>query len=59
MTGPGTGFSTDVPALFMYDTTFRGNRFAEGSAIAMILLILVALLVIPYLVNSYKSEEER
>ena len=59
MTGPGTGFSTDVPALFMYDTTFRGNRFAEGSAIAMILLILVALLVIPYLVNSYKSEEEQ
>ncbi len=30
MTGPGTGFSTDVPALFMYDTTFRGNRFSEG-----------------------------
>jgi len=59
MTGPGTGFATDVPALFMFDTTFRGNRFSEGSAIAMILLFLIALLVIPYLINSSKSEVER
>lgn len=56
MTGSGTGFSTDVPAYFMYDTTFRGNRFSEGSAIAMILLVLVAILVVPYLINSRKSE---
>lgn len=56
MTGSGTGFSTDVPAYFMYDTTFRGNRFSEGSAIAMILLVLVAILVVPYLINSHKSE---
>lgn len=59
MTGPGTGFSTDVPALFMYDTTFRGNRFSEGSAIAVVLLIFVALLVIPYLVNNSRTEVER
>jgi len=59
MTGPGTGFSTDVPAFFMYDTTFRGNRFSEGSAIAMILLLLVAILVVPYLINSSKAEVER
>ena len=59
MTGPGSGFITDVPAFFMYDTTFRGNRFSEGSAIAIILLILVAILVIPYLINSSKTEEEQ
>jgi glucose/mannose transport system permease protein len=59
MTGPGTGFITDVPALFMFDTTFRGNRFAQGSAIAMILLLLVALLVVPYLISSYREEVER
>ncbi len=59
MTGPGTGFSTDVPALFMFDTTFRGNRFAQGSSIAMVLLLLVALLVVPYLVSSYREEVQR
>ena len=59
MTGPGTGFITDVPALFMFDTTFRGNRFAQGSAIAMVLLVLVALLVVPYLISSYREEVDQ
>jgi glucose/mannose transport system permease protein len=59
MTGPGIGFSTDVPALFMFDTTFRGNRFAQGASIAMVLLILVAILVVPYLAMSNKREVQR
>ena len=59
MTGPGIGFSTDVPALFMFDTTFRGNRFAQGASIAMVLLILVAILVVPYLISSNKRQVER
>lgn len=59
MTGPGIGFSTDVPALFMFDTTFRGNRFAQGASIAVVLLVLVAILVVPYLISSYRSEVER
>lgn len=58
MTGPGIGFSTDVPAFFMWDTTFRGNHFARGASIAMVLLILVAVLIIPYLVWSIRSEAE-
>jgi glucose/mannose transport system permease protein len=56
MTGPGPAFATDVPAFFMWDTTFRGNNFAQGAAIAMILLVLVAVLMIPYLVYSTRSE---
>jgi len=56
MTGPGPAFATDVPALYMWETTFRGNSFAQGAAIAMILLLLVALLIVPYLVSSTRSE---
>jgi glucose/mannose transport system permease protein len=59
MTGPGPGFSSDVPAFFMFDTTFRGNHFAQGAAIAEILLVLVALLTVPYLVHSTRTEVER
>lgn len=55
MTGAGVGFSCDVPALFMYDTTFRGNFFAQGAAIATILLIFVAILIIPYLRQGLKG----
>jgi len=56
MTGPGPAFATDVPAFFMWDTTFRGNNFAQGAAISIILLVLVAVLIIPYLVYTMKSE---
>jgi len=56
MTGSGPAFSCDVPALFMYDTTFRGNHFAQGASIAIILLLLVSLLIIPYLITTFRKE---
>jgi glucose/mannose transport system permease protein len=59
MTGPGPGFSSDVPALFMFDTTFRGNNFAQGAGIATILLFMVAVLIVPYLVYSLRTEVQR
>jgi len=58
MTGPGPAFATDVPAFFMWDTTFRGNNFAQGAAIATILLVSVAVLIVPYLVNTMRTEAE-
>lgn len=58
MTGSGPGFSTDTLALDMVETTFRSTRFALGAAIAIILLILVSLLIIPYLRYSLRSETE-
>ena len=58
MTGPGPAFATDVPAFYMWDTTFRGNNFAVGAAIATILLVSVAVLVVPYLINTMRTEAE-
>jgi len=57
MTGPGPKFVTDFPGLFMFQTTFRGNHYAEGSVIAIIMLFCVALIVIPYLVSTFKGED--
>jgi glucose/mannose transport system permease protein len=59
MTGPGPAFADDVPALFMYNTTFQGNHFAQGAAIASVLLVIVSTLVIPYLIYSLRSETEQ
>ena len=59
MTGPGPGFSSDVPAFFMFDTTFRGNNFAQGAGIAVILLVMVAVLIVPYLLYSLRTETQR
>jgi glucose/mannose transport system permease protein len=58
MTGPGPAFATDVPAFYMWDTTFRGNNFAEGAAIATILLVMVAILIVPYLIHTTRTEAE-
>ena len=58
MTGPGPGFSCDVPAYFMWETTFHANRFAQGAAIAIILLLMVSLLIVPYLIFSVRREAE-
>jgi len=50
----GPAFSSDVPANFMFQTVFQANRFAEGAAVSVVLLVLVSLLVIPYLAWSFR-----
>lgn len=59
MTGPGAGFSTDVPAYYMFDTVFRGNHFARGASIATLILIMVSILVIPYLIYNARTEVQQ
>ncbi len=58
MGGEGQGFIKDVLALDMWDTTFGQARFAQGAAIGTVLLILIALLIVPYLVISLRQQEE-
>jgi glucose/mannose transport system permease protein len=48
----------DVPATYMWTTTFDANNFARGATIGILMLITIALLVIPYLVNSLRTETE-
>jgi glucose/mannose transport system permease protein len=57
MTGPGTGYVTDVPAVYMYQTTFRDNQFARGAAISIVLLLLMLALMLPALWARKRSEE--
>jgi glucose/mannose transport system permease protein len=56
MTGPGANFVTDVPGVYMFETTFRGNYYANGAAIAIIMLLSVAVFIVPYLISSRKGE---
>ncbi len=58
MTGKGPAFATDVPGIFMFETTFQGNHYAQGAAISMIMLIMVAFVIIPYLIFSFRQEVE-
>ncbi len=58
MSKKGPGFATDVPAYFMFETTFQGDHYAQGASIAIFLLLSVSLLVIPYLIYSTRREAE-
>lgn len=58
MTGKGPGFVTDVPGIFMFETTFQGNHYSQGAAISMIMLAMVAVIVIPYLIYSMRRQVE-
>lgn len=58
MTGPGAMFVTDMPGVYMFETTFRGNHYAQGAGIAMIMLMLVSLLIIPYLISNLRKGED-
>jgi glucose/mannose transport system permease protein len=58
MGGPDNA-TTSVPALLMYIRSFRANRFAEGGAIAIVLLLMVAAVIIPYLWSQLRSEVRR
>lgn len=55
MTGPGNGFATDMPSMDMFTTTFQAQNFAQGAVIAIVLLVLVAVFIVPYLISSLKE----
>lgn len=55
----GQGFITDVPALHMFQIIYKANRYADGAAIAIMMLLMVAALVIPYLRDQARQEVER
>jgi glucose/mannose transport system permease protein len=59
MTHGGPGNATDVPGVFMYDITFNANKIAQGAAVAIVMLLLVATLIIPYLVYNARTEVEQ
>ena len=48
----------DVPAVYMWRTTFDGNNYGQGAAIGILMLVTVAVLIVPYLVYSMRTEEE-
>ncbi|MEN8234786.1 MAG: sugar ABC transporter permease [Actinomycetota bacterium] len=54
----GKQVALDVPAIYMWTTTFDGFFFGRGAAIGMVLLFSVAVLVIPYLWYSLRQEAE-
>lgn len=57
--GGGDLLSIDVPGMYMWFETYRGFLPARGAAVAMIMLIFVAIVIVPYLYANLKGERKK
>jgi glucose/mannose transport system permease protein len=48
LTGGGPGIATEVPAKYVYDLMFQRGQLAEGAAGAIMILVALALILVPY-----------
>jgi glucose/mannose transport system permease protein len=55
MSGKGPGFATDVPGIFVYEMVFAAQRYNLGAAAAIVMLVSVAIVIVPYLVRQLKT----
>jgi glucose/mannose transport system permease protein len=57
--GGGDLLVIDMPGINMFFETFRGQNFGRGAAIAIVMLILVAAVIVPYLANNMRGENKQ
>ncbi len=55
LTGGGPGNSTELPSTFMYSYTFTRNQMGVGASSAVIMLMTVAAIIVPYLYSELKE----
>ena len=58
LTGGGPGYATDVPATFMYTYAFTRGQIGVGSAAAMMMLMAVVAIIVPYLYSELREKKQ-
>jgi glucose/mannose transport system permease protein len=58
MTDGGPGRATEMPATFMYSYTFTRNEMGVGASSAVIMLMTIAAIMVPYLYAELKEKKE-
>jgi glucose/mannose transport system permease protein len=56
LTNAGPGTATEMPSTFMFSSTFRRNQMGLGAASAVMMLMTVAAIIIPYLYSELREE---
>jgi glucose/mannose transport system permease protein len=54
----GKQLPLDVPSIYMWQTTFDGLFYGRGAAIGILLLLSVAVLIIPYIRYTLRTEAQ-
>ncbi|MDF1536960.1 MAG: sugar ABC transporter permease [bacterium] len=58
LTRGGPGYSSDLPATFMYTFAFTRNRLAFGAASAMMMFMAVMAIIVPYLYSELRVKRD-
>ena len=58
LTNGGPGRSTELPATFMYSYTFTRNQMGIGAASAIIMLMTIAAVIVPYLYAELRERKQ-
>ena len=56
LTGGGPGYSSDVPATFMYTFAFTRGQIGLGAASSMMMLAVVVAIIVPYLYSELRGK---
>ena len=56
MTAGGPGYSSDLPAMFMYSFTFSRGQMGMGSASAILMLGAILAIIVPYLYSELRAK---
>jgi glucose/mannose transport system permease protein len=55
LTGGGPGNATELPSTFMYSYSFTRNQMSVGAASAVIMLMTIAAIIVPYLYSELRE----
>jgi len=58
LTGGGPGIATDMPATFMYAMAFSRGDLGQAAASAMIMMMVVFTIVVPYLYSELRQRND-
>lgn len=58
LTGGGPGYSSDLPAIFMYQFSFTRGQMGVGAASAIIMLMGTMAILIPYLYSELRVKKD-
>ena len=47
-----------MPSIYMFQLAFKDDLFARAAAITTIMLLLVAVVIVPYLWSNYRQGKE-
>ena len=59
LTGGGPGQATELPATFMYSYTFTRNQMGIGASSAIIMLVMIFSIIVPYLYSELRGGKGR